>query len=230
MKTLNVTSPDNGGIKSVPPLMTLTVLRRRSPIDSSGTSSPARSSARTALARCSAPVAWDRSIVRRQRHSARARARTGRGTDTRRHHWCTAFTRTRESTPTSIYVPSGHLIYAAAGTLRAVAFDLECLEANGTPTPVLPQLMTLSSGVAEFDVASNGTLVYVTGGADVAPLRTLVWVDRQGREAAIRAAPARAYNYPRLSPDGRRVALDIRDQDQDIWWRGTRRATCCRMG
>ena len=51
----------------------------------------------------------------------------------------------------------------------------------------------------------------------LAPARTLVWVDRQGREEAIKAAPARAYVSPRLSPDGTRVALDIRDQENDIW-------------
>ena len=116
------------------------------------------------------------------------------------------------------YVPSGHLVYAAAGTLRAVAFDLKRLEPIGTPVPVLSQVATLPSGTAEFDVARDGTLVYVSGGAGVtAPTRTLVWVDRQGREEAIKAAPARAYVYPRLSPDGTRVALDIRDQENDIW-------------
>ena len=30
-------------------------------------------------------------------------------------------------------------------------------------------------------------------------------------------APLRGYLYPRVSPDGTRVALDIRDQEQDIW-------------
>ncbi len=44
-----------------------------------------------------------------------------------------------------------------------------------------------------------------------------MWVDRQGHEEAVKAAPARAYTYPRLSPDGTRVALDIRDQENDIW-------------
>ena len=115
------------------------------------------------------------------------------------------------------YVPSGHLVYAAAGTLRAVAFDLNRLEVIGTPIPVLPQVVTLPNGTAEFDVARDGTLVYVPGGAAAAPARTLVWVDRQGREEAIKAAPARAYASPRLSPDGTRVALDIRDQENDIW-------------
>jgi hypothetical protein len=115
------------------------------------------------------------------------------------------------------YVPSGHLVYAAAGTLRATAFDLTRLEPIGTPVPVVPQIVMLQSGTAEFDVARDGTLVYVSGGAGARPPRTLVWVDRQGREEAIKAAPARAYTYPRLSPDGTRVALDIRDQENDIW-------------
>ena len=37
------------------------------------------------------------------------------------------------------YVSSGHLVYAAAGTLRAVAFDLARLAVVGTPVPVLPR-------------------------------------------------------------------------------------------
>jgi Tol biopolymer transport system component len=44
-----------------------------------------------------------------------------------------------------------------------------------------------------------------------------VWVNRQGHEDPIATAPPRAYAYPRLSPDGTRVALDIRDQQSDIW-------------
>jgi Tol biopolymer transport system component len=115
------------------------------------------------------------------------------------------------------YVRSGHLVYAAAGTLRAVAFDPKRLETIGTAIPVLSQVATLPTGTAEFDIASDGTLVYVPGGPGLAPARTLVWVDRQGREEAIKAAPARAYVSPRLSLDGTRVALDIRDQQNDIW-------------
>ena len=44
-----------------------------------------------------------------------------------------------------------------------------------------------------------------------------MWVDRQGHEEAIVGAPARAYAAPRLSPDGTRVALEISDQENDIW-------------
>ena len=44
------------------------------------------------------------------------------------------------------YVPSGHLVYGAAGTLRAVAFDLARLAVVGTPVPVVPQVVTTASG------------------------------------------------------------------------------------
>ena len=45
------------------------------------------------------------------------------------------------------------------------AFDLERLQTVGTAIPVVPQVVTLPTGTAEFDVAADGTLVYVAGGA-----------------------------------------------------------------
>ena len=59
------------------------------------------------------------------------------------------------------YVQSGHLVYTAGGTLRAVPFDLARLETRGTPVTVLPRLVTKSQGAAEFVVAADGTLAYV---------------------------------------------------------------------
>ncbi len=44
------------------------------------------------------------------------------------------------------YVPTGHLVYGVAGTLRAVAFDLGRLEVVGTPVPVLEGVVTTGSG------------------------------------------------------------------------------------
>ena len=115
------------------------------------------------------------------------------------------------------YVRSGHLVYGAAGTLRAVAFDLTRLAVVGTAVPIVPEVVTKPTGAVNVAVAGDGTVVYVPG-VDVRPVaqRTLVWVDRQGREAPLKA-PARAYGNLRLSPDGTRVALEIRDQQSDIW-------------
>jgi serine/threonine-protein kinase len=121
------------------------------------------------------------------------------------------------------YVGTGHLLYAAAGSLRAVRFDPVRLEVLSEPVAVVDALLTKPTGAAEYDVSSGGTLVYVPGGlvpqgqlGGVNAARSLVWVDRQGREEAIKAPP-RAYLYPRMSPDGTRIAIDIRDQENDIW-------------
>jgi serine/threonine-protein kinase len=114
------------------------------------------------------------------------------------------------------YVPTGHLVYAAAGTLRAVAFDLARLETRGTPVPVIPAVVTTPFGAAAAAVAGDGTLAYVSGAGGMGAQRTLVWVDRQGRETPI-PAPPHPYVYPQLSPDGTRVAVNAQDQENDIW-------------
>jgi len=66
-----------------------------------------------------------------------------------------------------------------------------------------------------------------TGGL-VATLRTLVWVNRDGSEQVL-AAPARPYSYPRVSPDGTRIAVDVRDAESDIWVWSVERATLTRL-
>ena len=114
------------------------------------------------------------------------------------------------------YAATGHLVYGAEGTLRAVPFDLARLEVTGNPVPVLEGVMTAPTSAVEFSLSANGSLLYVVGNSDGIASRTPVWVDRQGREEPL-AVPPRAYTNPRLSPDGTRVALDVRDQEEDIW-------------
>jgi len=80
----------------------------------------------------------------------------------------------------------------------------------------VPQVVTLPTGVAEFDIADDGTLVYVVGHTTGAAPRNLVWVDGHGREDPI-DAPPRAYTNVRLSPDGTRVAVEIEGDGHDIW-------------
>jgi eukaryotic-like serine/threonine-protein kinase len=58
--------------------------------------------------------------------------------------------------------------------------------------------------------------------------RTLVWVDRQGREMPI-PAPPRPYLLPALSPDGTRVAVFANDQQRDLWLWDLRRTTLTRL-
>jgi len=113
---------------------------------------------------------------------------------------------------------AGYLVYAAAGALRTARFNPSQLEVADDPVPLGP-VMTFVTGHAEFAVSRNGALVTIPGSSsgDIGLRRSLVWVDRQGREEPIKA-PERGYASARLSPDGNRVALGIYDfGTSDIW-------------
>jgi serine/threonine-protein kinase len=126
------------------------------------------------------------------------------------------------------FVSTGHIVYAMAGALRAAPFDPERLEVTGPPAPVLDNVATKTSGAANFAIGRDGSLVYLSGtGAAGAP-RRLVWVDRTGREDLL-SAPDRRYAFPRISPDGTRVALYIRDEENDIWTWDFGRETLTRL-
>lgn len=130
----------------------------------------------------------------------------------------------------AVYTPTGHIVFAAEGGLRAARFDLESLAMVGAPVRVVDQVATKNSGAADFSIASNGTLVYVpTSPSGVGERRTMVWVNRQGVESPIEGLPPRTYMVARISPDGSRLALDIRDEQNDIWTWDLRVGTLTRV-
>jgi serine/threonine-protein kinase len=117
------------------------------------------------------------------------------------------------------YLPTGHLVYALGSTLLAVPFDVDRLEVAGGAVPLVEGVSRVGLGAANADIAQTGVLVYLPGGAGaggVAAARTLIWVDREGREDVINAPP-HAYLYPRLSPDGTRLAVSAEDDERDLW-------------
>ena len=121
------------------------------------------------------------------------------------------------------YSPTGHLVYAVGGTLRAVGFDAERLAlTSDNPVPVVENVRTKGTGAASFSMSGTGSLVYVSGGVGGAgPARSLVWVDRNswhpGGETPL-DSPSRGYTLPRVSPDGTRVAVDVGAAGaSDIW-------------
>ena len=125
------------------------------------------------------------------------------------------------------YSPTGHLVYAVDGTLRAVGFDLERLEVTTNPLPVVDGVLTKTSGTANFSFSRDGTLVYVpdTGVGGSGARGTLVWVDREGREEPLGLPPG-GYVWPRVSPDGGRVAVRIRGpENMDVWTSDVARGT-----
>jgi serine/threonine protein kinase/Tol biopolymer transport system component len=114
------------------------------------------------------------------------------------------------------YASSGHLIYAQAGSLMAVPFDAQRLTITGAAVPIVENVSHApTSGAAQYSISTNGSLVYVPGGVQ-ADQRKMVWVARNGVEQPA-AAPERAYMFPRISPDGQRIAVGITEHETQIW-------------
>jgi len=118
------------------------------------------------------------------------------------------------------YVAPGRLILLREDALWAVAFDPGQLAVTGEPVPVQEGLR----GVDRFFALSgDGTLVY----APISEIsRELVWVDRDGRAELLDMEP-QEYVYPRVSPQGDRLAVAVvAGNDADLWVfdldRGTR--------
>ncbi len=114
------------------------------------------------------------------------------------------------------YAPTGHLIFVRGGALLAAPFSLPRLTVTGAPIQVLDRILAdRSSGAAQVALSVGGTLVFAPAETALAE-RALVWVDRKGEIAPLLAD--RAFDLPRLSPDGRRLAMSISDGRQLGLW------------
>jgi eukaryotic-like serine/threonine-protein kinase len=129
------------------------------------------------------------------------------------------------------YVSPGYVAYFSGNALRVVPFDLRTHRITGDSVTAVDQVASIIGLAGQYAVSQTGTLAYVPSsgiGALYGTRRSLVWVDRSGREEPI-PMPPRTYTYPRFSPDGTRVALDIRDQDNDLWIADLARRTLTRL-
>ena len=101
------------------------------------------------------------------------------------------------------YGGGGHLVYAGLDSLLAAPFDLKHRRVTGSEVKVIDGLSTDTP--AQFSLSTNGTLVYASEGIE-ASKSILVWVDLQGKKEPLSLAPD-IYAGPRLSPDGRQLAV-----------------------
>ncbi|HSO23814.1 MAG TPA: hypothetical protein VLT81_12945, partial [Chondromyces sp.] len=115
------------------------------------------------------------------------------------------------------YVPTGHILYVHEGSLFALPFDPDRLEATGSQIPVLEGLETnAGQGSAQYAVSDTGLLVYLEGADELDPF-PIVWADREGRSETLWREPG-IYGSPRLSPDGGRLAFSAqRGSNWDVW-------------
>jgi serine/threonine protein kinase/WD40 repeat protein len=129
------------------------------------------------------------------------------------------------------YLP-GHLVFARDDQILALPFDARTLQTKGAPVAVLEGVLRSSGQLSvNFTASAKGSIAYISGGNEPLDSRSLVWVNRDGAVQPV-PAPKRNYEFPRLSPDGQRVAVRINggsDFGQDIWLYEFARGTLSRF-
>lgn len=122
----------------------------------------------------------------------------------------------------------GWLLFTRDGNLMAQPFDGD-LRSRGEAVPVAERVAFYRPfDSADFSVSAGGVLAYRTSSRR--PSR-LVWRDRSGREIGTTGDTA-FYRMPRLSPDGRRLAVvkfDPRSDDGDVWVFDLERSAALRL-
>lgn len=126
--------------------------------------------------------------------------------------------RLTDAESSGLYLPPGWLLFVHAGVLVTQRLNIARGELSGNPVTVADSVLFDSSHARQFSVSATGLVAYRRG----TPITQLSWFDRSGKALGTLAAPAEkdsgATAYPRISPDGRRVAVTRSVQERsDIW-------------
>ena len=129
------------------------------------------------------------------------------------------------------YTGNGHLLYFQGGIAYAQLFDPNRLQVSGEAMPVLDRVASLAGingGAFELALSSTGTLAYLPG--VTREPQSLVWVSRDGKEQTIEIPSGIFGGGPRLSPDGRQIAVTVvGTAESDIWVYDLSRSTATRL-
>jgi Tol biopolymer transport system component len=112
------------------------------------------------------------------------------------------------------YVPAGYVVYGQGLRVMALPFDARSQTVTGAPLVISESVFRASGGgTVFFSVSAAGVLAYAPAGR-----HELVMVSREGRATPI-SSDRDSFHMPRLSPDGRRLAvvIDTPARRSDIW-------------
>jgi Tol biopolymer transport system component len=114
------------------------------------------------------------------------------------------------------FLASGHIVFQRGGSLWVAPFNESALKLTVAPVAMVERVGIALDWSPKVALAANGSLAYATGGEPYPP-RTLLWVDKKGREQPI-DAPGRSWYWPQVSPDGSRIGVHIMDPiNMDAW-------------
>ena len=155
--------------------------------------------------RVNGPVRWDQAEVVAQKPGAEARVLIRGGSD-------------------AVYAPSGHLVYAVGNVLYAMAFDATGLETRSGPVPIVTGVQRavapgVNSASANFGLSDRGALVYLNAVSSTATAEATLGIVNRDGEVRPLEVPKANYRGPRVSPDGRRIAVEtITEAGQSAIW------------
>jgi Tol biopolymer transport system component/tRNA A-37 threonylcarbamoyl transferase component Bud32 len=115
------------------------------------------------------------------------------------------------------YLDDGHLVFARAGKLYAVAFDLTSRDVRGAPVSVLDDVATMpTNGAAFCDVTREGLLAYVAGGPRETTGR-YSWEGPGHPGQILDRLDPRLFGTPRLSRDFKQAVVQVAGANDKIW-------------
>ena len=115
------------------------------------------------------------------------------------------------------FLPPGSLIFGRQSVLFAQRLDVKRRELTGEPRRLADPVGSdgVAAGHGGFSVSAAGPIAYRAVDAAV---RQLTWFDRSDKAIGAAGEPKPSLNYPELSRDGRRVAVQLNVQNHpDIW-------------
>ena len=127
------------------------------------------------------------------------------------------------------YHESGYLLFARNGNIWGTPFDLDSLNVISDPVPIIKGVsMYAHWEKAQYSISDSGTMVYLEGRDE--SLGVPAWVDSEGK-TEMSSMPEQFYGISDISPDGKKIAIQIAEEKDDIWiydtqsWQGTKLTT-----
>ena len=104
-----------------------------------------------------------------------------------------------------------YVMFLREQTLMAQPFDLDRLTTSGDAFPIAEQVGIELTTAALVSAADDGTVAYR---GDTGSVAAPIWANRAGVEVGAVSGEIKNPQFPRLSPDGTRLALVV---DNELW-------------